>query len=245
MAAPTPISSLVHSSTLVTAGVYLLFRVERYIGNYNRFLYTISMVTFFLASIRARLRYDLKRIVAMSTLGHLALIIIALRIGQFCLGFFHLLRHALFKSLLFIGRGNAISRFHHSQDLRDIGGIGILIPVTRQRIFISLISLSGIPFSSGFYSKDLVLEILSVGGGKDFFLSRSILGFCVILSVIYCFRVFFFLFKGTRASIIIGLERKSYLISPLIRLSLFSIIFGCLGDLLLLPREIIPRFSNT
>lgn len=194
IAAPTPVSSLVHSSTLVTAGVYLLFRVERFVGSYREVLVGVSLLTFFLASVRARLRFDLKRVVAMSTLGHLALIIMALGIGQFCLGFFHLLSHALFKSLLFMGRGNAISSFFHRQDLRDIGGIGIIIPVTRQRIFISLISLSGVPFSSGFYSKDLILEVVCNGAGKDFFLLGIVPVISLAFSVVYCFRVFYFLF---------------------------------------------------
>ena len=230
IAAPTPISSLVHSSTLVTAGVYLMFRVERFIGNYSVFIFVVSMITFLLASFRARLSYDLKRVVAISTLGHLALIIMSLSINQFCLGFFHLLSHALFKSLLFMGRGNVISRYNHSQDLRDIGGIGALMPVRRQRIIISLISLSGVPFSSGFYSKDLILELVSLGGGKDFFLRGVILGFCLILSVVYCFRVFFHLFSGGGIRVSLGVESKTYLITPLIRLRLVSIIFGCVGD---------------
>lgn len=194
IAAPTPVSSLVHSSTLVTAGVYLLFRVERFVRRYREVLRIISLLTFFLASLRASLRFDLKRVVAISTLGHLALIIMALGIGQFCLGFFHLLRHALFKSLLFMGRGNAISSFFHRQDLRDIGGIAMLMPVTGQRIFISLISLSGIPFSSGFYSKDLILEVVSVRAGKDFFLAGLIPVISLGMSMVYCFRVFFYLF---------------------------------------------------
>lgn len=176
-----------------------MFRVESYVSNYRRVLLVISLLTFFLASLRARLSFDLKRVVAMSTLGHLALIIMALRIGQFCLGFFHLLRHALFKSLLFIGRGNAISSFFHRQDLRDMGGMAYIIPITGQRIIISLISLSGVPFSSGFYSKDLVLEVVSMGGGKDFLMSSFIPVISLALSMVYCFRVFYYLFSGKRS----------------------------------------------
>ena len=167
-------------------------------GFYSSVLRYISLLTFFLASLRASLSYDLKRVVAMSTLGHLALIIMALGMCEFSLGFFHLLTHALFKSLLFMGRGNAISSFFHSQDLRDIGGIGELMPVTGQRIVISLISLSGVPFSSGFYSKDLILELVCSGGGKDYFMLRLIPLVSLALSMVYCSRVFFYLFLGSR-----------------------------------------------
>lgn len=162
IAAPTPVSALVHSSTLVTAGVYLLIRfnillVDSFIG---QFLLLISGLTIFIAGLGANFEFDLKKIIALSTLSQLGLIISILSIGFYKLAFFHLLTHALFKALLFICAGVIIHNTKNAQDIRFIGRLSIRIPLTCSCFNIANLALCGIPFLAGFYSKDLILEVV-------------------------------------------------------------------------------------
>lgn len=163
IAAPTPVSALVHSSTLVTAGVYLLIRFNYLLVDtfFLKSLLLLSGLTIFIAGIRANYEFDLKKIIALSTLRQLGLIIRILRIGLPNLAFFHLLTHAIFKALLFICAGVIIHLINDIQDIRFIGGIRLYVPLTSLCINISNIALCGIPFLAGFYSKDLILELVS------------------------------------------------------------------------------------
>lgn len=164
IAAPTPVSALVHSSTLVTAGVYLLIRFNILLIEifFLKWLLLLFGLTIFIAGISANYEFDLKKIIALSTLRQLGLIIRILIIGFPDLAFFHLLTHAIFKALLFICAGIIIHMINDNQDIRLIGGIGLYIPLTSLCINISNLALCGIPFLAGFYSKDLILEILSI-----------------------------------------------------------------------------------
>lgn len=163
MAAPTPVSSLVHSSTLVTAGVYLLIRFR---PSFNRsaiiWLLLIASLTIFIRGLGANFEFDLKKIIALSTLRQLGLIISILAIGERELAFFHLLTHALFKALLFICAGVVIHNLGNCQDIRRIGGISVSMPLTCTLINIRNMALCGLPFLAGFYSKDLILEVISI-----------------------------------------------------------------------------------
>lgn len=164
IAAPTPVSALVHSSTLVTAGVYLLIRFNSLLLDLFilKILLLLSGLTIFISGITANYEFDLKKIIALSTLRQLGLIIRILRIGLPDLAFFHLLTHAIFKALLFICAGVIIHIINNIQDIRYIGGIRYYLPYTSLCINISNIALCGIPFLAGFYSKDLILEIVSL-----------------------------------------------------------------------------------
>ena len=135
-AAPTPVSALVHSSTLVTAGVYLLIRFSPSFGYWlNVILLLVSGLTIFMAGLGANFEFDLRRIIALSTLSQLGLMIITISIGLSGLAFFfHLLTHALFKALLFICAGGVIHSIGDSQDVRFIGGFSIFIPFSRWEI---------------------------------------------------------------------------------------------------------------
>jgi len=124
MAAPTPVSALVHSSTLVTAGVYLIIRFWEFISRFfflSNFLQVVSLFTMLLAGVSALFETDLKKIIALSTLRQLRVILFAVSIGMHLLGLFHLYTHALFKALLFLCAGTLIHRFGHAQDLRFLG----------------------------------------------------------------------------------------------------------------------------
>merc|ERR1712033_108246 len=161
MAAPTPVSALVHSSTLVTAGVYLLvrFRIALDGSEVQMVLLLLSRLTIFIAGLGANFEYDLKKIIALSTLSQLGVIISILCLGYANLAFFHLLRHALFKALLFICAGAVIHNIKDYQDVRVIGGLVSQIPLTTFCINLANLALCGRPFLAGFYSKDLILEI--------------------------------------------------------------------------------------
>lgn len=162
IAAPTPVSALVHSSTLVTAGVFLLFRFYSFLSStafFNISLLIIATLTTLIAGLSANTECDIKKIIALSTLSQLGVIITRLGLGIPTLAFFHLITHALFKALLFLCAGTLIHLHHHSQDLRYIGNIFNQTPSIASALIISNLALCGAPFLSGFYSKDLILEI--------------------------------------------------------------------------------------
>nr|ALO71052.1 NADH deshydrogenase subunit 5 [Aleocharinae sp. 6 EF-2015] len=195
MAAPTPVSSLVHSSTLVTAGVYLLIRFNYALGMYlTFFLLFIGTMTMFMAGLGANFEFDLKKIIALSTLSQLGLMMSILALGEFKLSFFHLLSHALFKATLFMCAGGIIHNLNNCQDIRFMGGLIKLMPVTCCFFNISNLSLCGIPFLAGFYSKDLILEVLSMSYLNMFiylifFISTG-------LTVSYSFRLVYYSMVG-------------------------------------------------
>lgn len=162
MAAPTPVSALVHSSTLVTAGVYLLIRFNAPILSWgiNKPLFIIAILTILIAGVGANLETDLKKIIALSTLRQLGLIMMRIGMGAVKLAYFHILSHALFKALLFICAGNIIHCSGDTQDLRKMGFISTQIPITCTCINTANLALCGAPFLAGFYSKDLIIETL-------------------------------------------------------------------------------------
>nr|YP_009710440.1 NADH dehydrogenase subunit 5 [Pieris naganum]QFZ96396.1 NADH dehydrogenase subunit 5 [Pieris naganum]QOL10514.1 NADH dehydrogenase subunit 5 [Pieris naganum] len=193
MAAPTPVSALVHSSTLVTAGVYLLIRFNALLINteFLKILLLISGLTMFMAGISAVYEFDLKKIIALSTLSQLGLMMSILSIGFSDLAFFHLLTHAMFKALLFMCAGMIIHMMNDNQDIRYMGGLSIYIPMTCLCFNISNLSLCGIPFLSGFYSKDLILEMVSMSNLN--FIVFFLFYFSTGLTVFYSIRLSLYL----------------------------------------------------
>nr|YP_009440942.1 NADH dehydrogenase subunit 5 [Sinodendron yunnanense]AKN01379.1 NADH dehydrogenase subunit 5 [Sinodendron yunnanense] len=195
MAAPTPVSSLVHSSTLVTAGVYLAIRFNlSFSENLMMFLLFISSLTMFMAGLGASFETDLKKIIALSTLSQLGLMLSILALGSFDLAFYHLLTHALFKALLFMCAGCMIHNLGNCQDIRYMGGLINFMPLTCCFFIICNMALCGLPFLSGFYSKDLILEVLSMDYINlyiylMYFLSTG-------LTVCYTFRLIYYVITG-------------------------------------------------
>uniref|UniRef100_UPI0030FF377C NADH dehydrogenase subunit 5 n=1 Tax=Prodasineura croconota TaxID=1407214 RepID=UPI0030FF377C len=161
MAAPTPVSALVHSSTLVTAGVYLMIRFNSLImmTGYSSYLLFVGGLTMFMSGLGANFEFDLKKIIALSTLSQLGLMMSILSMGYYDLAFFHLFTHALFKALLFMCAGVIIHNMGDCQDIRFMGGLSNYLPLTCVCFCVSNLALCGMPFLAGFYSKDLILEI--------------------------------------------------------------------------------------
>ena len=227
IAAPTPVSALVHSSTLVTAGVYLLIRFNFLIINRNLsfFLLLISGLTIFIAGLGANFEFDLKKIIALSTLSQLGLIMRILSLGFYKLAFFHLLTHALFKALLFICAGVIIHNIKNSQDIRDMGKLIIYMPLTLICLNVANLALCGLPFLSGFYSKDLILEMVLIRNINIF--SYFLFFFSTGLTVIYSFRLFYYtFFKFLGHSSLNFINDRSFIIQKSICLLLIFAIFG-------------------
>nr|UPX88363.1 NADH dehydrogenase subunit 5 [Leptogaster cylindrica] len=196
MAAPTPVSALVHSSTLVTAGVYLLIRFNFLLYNsyLGQFMLLISGLTMFMAGLGAMFEFDLKKIIALSTLSQLGLMMSILSMGFYKLAFFHLLTHALFKALLFMCAGAVIHNMGDFQDIRLMGGLSFYMPFTSSCFNVANLALCGMPFLAGFYSKDLILEIVSMSYLNMF--SFFLFFFSTGLTVSYSYRLVYYSFTG-------------------------------------------------
>nr|AZF99004.1 NADH dehydrogenase subunit 5 [Megalodontes cephalotes] len=194
MAAPTPVSALVHSSTLVTAGIYLLIRFYNLIESLNlsKFLLIMSLLTMLMAGMGANFEYDLKKIIALSTLSQLGLMMSILMIGCVNLTFFHLIIHALFKALLFLCAGFFIHSMFNNQDIRLMGISCFKMPMIMMIFNFCNLSMCGMPFFSGFYSKDLMMEMFLMMNFNimEFFLFFFSIG----LTVMYSFRLIYYSF---------------------------------------------------
>nr|UJG45157.1 NADH dehydrogenase subunit 5 [Delia platura] len=196
MAAPTPVSALVHSSTLVTAGVYLLIRFNILLSSSSlgNLLLLLSGLTMFMAGLGANYEFDLKKIIALSTLSQLGLMMSILSMGFYKLAFFHLLTHALFKALLFMCAGAIIHNMNNSQDIRLMGSLSMMMPLTSSCFNVANLALCGMPFLAGFYSKDLILEMVSLSYINLF--SFFLYFFSTGLTVCYSFRLVYYTMTG-------------------------------------------------
>lgn len=196
IAAPTPVSALVHSSTLVTAGVYLMIRFNEILMNIklNKILFFFSVLTMFISGLIANVEYDLKKIIALSTLRQLGLIIIVLRIGFGIISLFHLLTHAIFKSLLFMCAGIMIHLINNNQDIRRYGTLNEFVPFTIMRFYLANLSLCGFPFMAGYYSKDWIIEIIYISSVNFLIIIIRIIS--LILTVSYSLRLMIYVFFG-------------------------------------------------
>nr|YP_009915385.1 NADH dehydrogenase subunit 5 [Palaemon adspersus]QLM01574.1 NADH dehydrogenase subunit 5 [Palaemon adspersus] len=196
MAAPTPVSALVHSSTLVTAGVYLLIRFSPSLSGtlVSTVLLLIGCSTMFMAGLGANFETDLKKIIALSTLSQLGVMVSILSFGGAMLAFFHLLTHALFKALLFMCAGSIIHSVGESQDIRTMGSLVSFMPLSVMCINLANLSLCGIPFLAGFYSKDLILEVVFMGPLNVICLIMY--GVATGLTASYSFRLVYYSLSG-------------------------------------------------
>ena len=162
MEGPTPVSALIHAATLVTAGLYLLLRSSPFIEYSSTALLWISVIgasTAFFGSLCALCMNDLKRVIAFSTISQLGYMVLSVGLSQYNLGIFHVVNHAFFKALLFLGAGSIIHSVNDQQDIRKLGGLVSFLPVSYITMLIGSIALLGLPWLSGFYSKDLIIEL--------------------------------------------------------------------------------------
>nr|AAF77377.1 NADH dehydrogenase subunit 5 [Drosophila simulans]AAF77388.1 NADH dehydrogenase subunit 5 [Drosophila simulans]AAF77402.1 NADH dehydrogenase subunit 5 [Drosophila simulans]AAR91447.1 NADH dehydrogenase subunit 5 [Drosophila simulans]AGC93567.1 NADH dehydrogenase subunit 5 [Drosophila simulans] len=237
MAAPTPVSALVHSSTLVTAGVYLLIRFNIILSTswLGQLLLLLSGLTMFMAGLGANFEFDLKKIIALSTLSQLGLMMSILSMGFFKLAMFHLLTHALFKALLFMCAGAIIHNMNNSQDIRLMGGLSIHMPLTSACFNVSNLALCGMPFLAGFYSKDMILEIVSISNVNMF--SFFLYYFSTGLTVSYSFRLVYYSMTGDLncGSLNMLNDESWIMLRGMMGLLIMSIIGGSMLNWLIFP----------
>ena len=233
MEGPTPVSALIHAATMVTAGVFLLarcsflFELTPLILN---FIVFIGSVTAFFAATTGLFQNDLKKVIAYSTCSQLGYMVFACGLSSYEVGVFHLSNHAFFKALLFLGAGSLIHSVSDEQDLRKFGGLKNLLPFSYSIMLIGSLALIGFPFLSGFYSKDVILEIAFA---KYTYLSLfsyilgSLAAFC---TAFYSTRLFFLVFlseSNSNRQIVLNVHESSWPISiPLFILALCSIFIG-------------------
>nr|AUR43922.1 NADH dehydrogenase subunit 5 [Cuneopsis heudei] len=231
MAAPTPVSALVHSSTLVTAGVYLVIRFYSTLIEAQEVLWFLSKIgalTLLMAGLSACFEVDLKKIIALSTLSQLGLMMFTVGAGFPVIAVFHLFTHALFKALLFLCAGSIIHSTMDTQDGRILGGLNYLLPFSSSCLVLSSIALCGMPFLSGFYSKDLILEgvFSSFNGSLEVFVMLVGAGLSLVYSLrILLVGVFGQSFGGGLFTY--GVE-SGYVVSSIVILSLGAVMGGWL-----------------
>nr|YP_010555741.1 NADH dehydrogenase subunit 5 [Eupelmus anpingensis]UYR45770.1 NADH dehydrogenase subunit 5 [Eupelmus anpingensis] len=230
MAAPTPVSSLVHSSTLVTVGIYLMIRFKELIILSDLLLEYIKftgLLTMMMAGLFACYEYDFKKIIAYSTLSQLGLMMLIYSMKLSDLSYFHLIMHAMFKSLMFMSSGVFIHLYNMNQDIRVMGNSMKLFPFTVSMFMIANFSLCATPFFSGFYSKDKILEFM-------FMMNLSLLVYLIlmistILTMIYSFRLMYYLLvKKFYFLPYLKLMDSKFMNYPMILLNILSLLFGWL-----------------
>ncbi|YP_008758401.1 NADH dehydrogenase subunit 5 (mitochondrion) [Diuraphis noxia] len=229
MAAPTPVSSLVHSSTLVTAGIYLMIRFNEIFLKFSflNYLMVISCLTMFMSGLNAIFEFDLKKIIAFSTLSQMSFMFMILCLGKIDMCFFYLLMHALFKSMMFLSAGILILNMNNNQDIRKMGGLIDYLPFCGLIFMFTLMSLCGFPFFCSFYSKDLIFEYFLMMNLNFFFFFFFLLSF--FLTFFYSIRVIYYLmmmnFSMFNYLMIIKFE-SNILIFSMLLISFIMLFFG-------------------
>ncbi len=199
MEGPTPISALIHAATMVTAGIFMVARFSPVFEHSDTALAVIIVIGAFGAlflGILGVVQNDIKRVVAYSTLSQLGYMTVALGASAYSVAIFHLMTHAFFKALLFLGAGSVIIGMHHDQDMRNMGGLRKYMPITWITMLIGTLALVGTPFFSGFYSKEHIIEAAGAAGvwGANFAYYATLCG--VFVTSLYSFRLYFMVFHG-------------------------------------------------
>ncbi len=196
MAGPTPVSALIHAATMVTAGVYMIARCSILFASAPAILTviaTIGAITALFAATIGVVQNDIKKVLAYSTVSQLGYMFLALGVGAFTAGIFHVMTHAFFKALLFLGAGSVIHGMHEDQDIQNYGGLKKYMPVTNITFLIAALAISGFPLLSGFFSKDEILWVSYTNGGILFW---GIGAFTALLTAFYMFRLYSLTFEG-------------------------------------------------
>ena len=200
MEGPTPISALIHAATMVTAGVFMLARMSPLFelsASALSFVLIVGSVTAISTGLLGLVQYDIKRIIAYSTLSQLGYMVVAAGVSAYSASLFHLMTHAFFKALLFLAAGSVIVALHHEQDIRNMGGLRSKLPITYVTSLIGSLALVGFPGFSGFFSKDALIEAVSHSDvyASDFAYYCVLIG--VLVTSLYTFRLFFVVFHGS------------------------------------------------
>src|SRR4030081_2268874 len=199
MEGPTPVSALIHAATMVTAGGAVVARLSplfELAPNAAAFVTLVGATTAFFAATVGLVQNDIKRIVAYSNCSQLGYIFVAMGVGAYSVGMFHLFTHAFFKALLFLGSGSVIMAMHHEQDIRMMGGLKDKIPFTYAVMVIGTLALTGFPLTAGFFSKDAIIEAAYVGHNPMALYAFLCTVGAAALTSFYSWRVIFKTFHG-------------------------------------------------
>jgi NADH-quinone oxidoreductase subunit L len=237
MEGPTPISALIHAATMVTAGIFMVARMSPMFELSETalsFVIVIGAITTFFMGLLGVVQNDIKRVVAYSTLSQLGYMTVALGASAYAAGVFHLMTHAFFKALLFLGAGSAIIAMHHEQDIRKMGGLRKYLPITWITMLIGSLALIGTPFFSGFFSKDTIIEAVRHANIPGAGIAYWAVLLSVFVTALYSFRMYFLVFHGkprmddhTREH----LHESPWVVTgPLIALAFFSVVAGYVID---------------
>ena len=232
---PTPVSALIHAATLVTAGIYLLLR-SSWLLEYSPLslivIVLVGSITAFFAATSGLVQNDIKRIVAFSTISQLGYMVAAIGLSQYNVALFHLVNHAFFKALLFLSAGQIIHSMMDEQDVRKLGGLINFLPLTYSIMVIGSLSLLATPFLTGFYSKDLIIELAYAKYSFTGTFSYYLLSITAGLTAFYSFRLIMLTFltipNGSKIKYLNVHESSLIVIISLLTLSIFSIFFGYL-----------------
>ncbi len=239
MEGPTPISALIHAATMVTAGIFMVTRMSplfEFSETALSFVLIIGAITALFMGFLGLIQNDIKRVIAYSTLSQLGYMTVALGASAYSAGVFHLMTHAFFKALLFLGAGSVIMAMHHEQDIRKMGGLKKYMPITYWTALIGSLALIGFPGLSGFFSKDSIIEAVHAShiAGSSFAYFAVVVG--VFVTALYSFRLFFLVFHGKERFKVdshhLPHESPAVVTVPLILLAIPSVISGYLiGDM--------------
>jgi len=232
MEGPTPVSALIHAATMVTAGVYLIARchVLYELAPYTMyFIAGVGIITAIFAGSMAMVQYDIKRVIAYSTMSQLGYMFLAMGIGVYSLGMFHLMTHAFFKALLFMAAGSVIHSLDGEQDLRKMGGLQKVMPLTHATFLIGALALAGFPLTSGYFSKEaIILSSYHAEMGNIVFWAIAVL--TAGMTAFYIFRVYLFTFFGKlRSPEAHPHESPMIMVAPLLVLAALALLGGVLG----------------
>jgi NADH-quinone oxidoreductase subunit L len=199
MEGPTPVSALIHAATMVTAGVFMVARLSplfELAPHAQTFVTFIGATTAFFAATVALVQNDIKRIIAYSTCSQLGYMFVAMGVGAYSVGMFHLFTHAFFKALLFLGSGSVILAMHHEQDIRHMGGLKEKLPFTYWTMLIGTLALTGFPLTAGYFSKDAIIEAAYAGHNAMAFYAFWMTTIAAALTGFYSWRLMFLTFHG-------------------------------------------------
>ena len=204
MEGPTPVSALIHAATMVTAGVFMVARLSPLFEQSPTALSVVTIIggiTAFFAATVGLVQNDIKRVIAYSTCSQLGYMFVAMGVGGYSLGMFHLFTHAFFKALLFLGAGSVIHAMHHEQDMRNMGGLRKDIPFTFWMMTIGTLALTGFPFTAGYYSKDAIIEAAYASHRFGAVFAWAMVVIAAGLTSFYSWRLVFMTFFGTRGAL--------------------------------------------
>ncbi len=199
MEGPTPVSALIHAATMVTAGVFMVARLSpvfEYSPNALTVVVVIGATTAFFAATVGLVQNDIKRVIAYSTCSQLGYMFVAMGVGAYGAGIFHLFTHAFFKALLFLGAGSVIHAMHHEQDMRNMGGLRKHIPLTAAAMTVGTLALTGFPFLAGYFSKDAIIESAFAKGTAAASMAFVLLVVAAAFTSFYSWRLYFMTFEG-------------------------------------------------